>query len=488
MLPVSFLVSLPPDGAARDAFLLDAIAADRIDAPTWVRVAIGDVELEVSSDYLTIEGEHVPMTAAVAQAAVDSLDALLPTPAVVDAIERVAAFVPLPTWAPPAGQSREAQTSSAIFDLCERRTRAAFEARGIQPGQLVAGHRKDVVLAPSMPVGYVVIYGARWPDRRRLQPIYAGHGDWYEDYSHGVRAVRRRCRAAGEEVLLDEVIQRAPLGPVARVRYSAAHPIPVVSPATATHPTLRRGSVGSAVEEAQGLLVANGAAIDVDGIFGPATESAVRAFQAACGLALVDGVIGPSTWAALERATNTPPPTERAPLPFVQARNFYTGRRRSIRAIVLHTMEAAEKPTTAENVAAWFAGPNAPMASAHFCVDSDSIVQCVRESDTAFAAPGLNADGIQIEMAGYAAQGADGWADAYSTAMLELAAGLVAELAARWSLPVRFVDAAGLLRGEEGITTHAEVTKAYRESTHTDPGPTFPMTLFLQLAERKGGG
>lgn len=297
---MTFLLSLPPYGPARDAFLLDAIAAGRVDAPTWTRVSIGDVEIEVSSDYLTIDGEHVPMGAAVAQAAVDALDALLPTPAVVDAIERAAAIVPLPTWAPAPGQDRSAQISSTVLALCEQRTRTAFEARGIRQGQLVAGHRKDVVLAPSMPAGHVVIYGARWADGRRLQPLYAGHEAAYADYSHGVRAVRRRCRIAGEEALLDDVLRRPPLGPVAQLRYT---PRTASMPPTATRPLLRRGAEGPAVRQAQELLVASGAAIDADGLFGPATESATKAFQRVRGLA-VDGVIGEATWGALDRAAS----------------------------------------------------------------------------------------------------------------------------------------------------------------------------------------
>jgi len=489
---VSFLASLPPHGSARDHVLLAAIAAGQIDPPTWVRVPMGRVELQVSADYLTIAGDRIPMSAPVAQAAVDSLGGLLPTCAIVDAIEAVATIVPLPTWAPPPGQDRREQTSSAVLALCETRTRATFELRRIPAGQLVAGHRKDVVLARHMPPTDVVIYGARWPSGHRLQPLYpvpgiAGHEASYLDYSHGVRAVRDACLLDGAPTTVTAILDgpEASLlgGPVARLRY--ANPLrSEVPPPPAPQRTLRRGDHGPEVQELQHLVGLADHRTTIDGVFGLLTEQAVKAFQEERGLE-VDGIVGAATWAALR---DEPAPTERAPAyPFVQARNYHATRLRPIRAIVLHTMEAAEKPTTAENVAAWFAGPNAPMASAHFCVDADSVVQCVRESDTAFAAPGLNADGLQVELAGYAGQGAAGWADDFSQALLRRAAALVADLCRRHHLPVVVLDAPALLRGERGITTHAEVTKAYRLSTHTDPGPTFPMAAFLDLVRQTGG-
>ena len=55
---------------------------------------------------------------------------------------------------------------------------------------------------------------------------------------------------------------------------------------------------GPAVEVIQQALVAAGQAIEVDGYFGPQTDAAVRAYQAANGLE-VDGRVGPLTWAAL---------------------------------------------------------------------------------------------------------------------------------------------------------------------------------------------
>lgn len=64
--------------------------------------------------------------------------------------------------------------------------------------------------------------------------------------------------------------------------------------------TIRKGSKGNAVAEAQGLLNAwdETLVLEVDGKFGSATQAAVEAFQAANGLK-VDGIVGPNTWCVL---------------------------------------------------------------------------------------------------------------------------------------------------------------------------------------------
>jgi GH24 family phage-related lysozyme (muramidase) len=63
-------------------------------------------------------------------------------------------------------------------------------------------------------------------------------------------------------------------------------------------PILKKGAKGKAVERLQRALSAAGRAVAVDGDFGPGTDRAVRAFQAAHGLQR-DGVVGPGTWRAL---------------------------------------------------------------------------------------------------------------------------------------------------------------------------------------------
>ncbi len=56
---------------------------------------------------------------------------------------------------------------------------------------------------------------------------------------------------------------------------------------------------GADVEKLQVRLGAAGLAVAADGIFGPGTEAAVRAFQAREGLT-ADGIVGPATWGALD--------------------------------------------------------------------------------------------------------------------------------------------------------------------------------------------
>lgn len=60
-------------------------------------------------------------------------------------------------------------------------------------------------------------------------------------------------------------------------------------------PTIQRGNKGSRVRMLQGLLIAWGYSISVDGVFGPKTEAAVRSFQGKYAKP-VDGIVGPITW------------------------------------------------------------------------------------------------------------------------------------------------------------------------------------------------
>ena len=166
---------------------------------------------------------------------------------------------------------------------------------------------------------------------------------------------------------------------------------------------------------------------------------------------------------------------------FVTAKAYKPADRKRLDWIVIHTSQSPEHAGGAEELGAYFATlPDGRVVSAHYSVDSNSIVQSVREKDVAFTAHSpANERGIHIELTGMAEQDAAAWSDAYSSAMLQLAARLVADIAARWNVPVRFVDGPGLAAGQRGITTHAAVNQGLYEGDHYDPGPSFPMAAFL---------
>ncbi len=63
-------------------------------------------------------------------------------------------------------------------------------------------------------------------------------------------------------------------------------------------PLVRRGDRRFPVRPLQQLLRARNHPVAVDGIFGPNTEAAVKAFQSSKGLA-ADGIVGPQTWPRL---------------------------------------------------------------------------------------------------------------------------------------------------------------------------------------------
>jgi hypothetical protein len=164
---------------------------------------------------------------------------------------------------------------------------------------------------------------------------------------------------------------------------------------------------------------------------------------------------------------------------FVQARNYTKGRISPIEVIVIHDMEYPERLDTAEAVAKWFAGSTAPRASTHYNMDSDTVVQSVYDSDTAWCAPGANANGLHFEHAGYAKQTRDQWLDEYGKKMIEISARLVAQKCLKYRIPVLRLSVTQLRNGEKGIVGHWDVSNAFHKSSHYDPGPNFPWDYYL---------
>ena len=153
--------------------------------------------------------------------------------------------------------------------------------------------------------------------------------------------------------------------------------------------------------------------------------------------------------------------------------------------IVLHATDGCEGPTKDDDEAAAISKPLVDKKSFHYVVDSDSCTRCVPDLLTAWhARPHGNKWGIGIEICGRANQTRAQWLDPVSLATLSIAARLVADLCREHKFPAVLVDADGLKLGKRGITTHALVAAAWRESDHWDPGPGFPLEDFLEAVRQ----
>jgi peptidoglycan hydrolase-like protein with peptidoglycan-binding domain len=251
---------------------------------------------------------------------------------------------------------------------------------------------------------------------------------------------------------------------------------------------MRLGSTGADVVRWQQSLLSRGYLYGAaPGDFDKATHNATCAFQAACGLEVTGEVTGLElqVMAAPSSPSIRPPPVLARTIPFVQSR-FYGKRRTIVDLVVLHCMEGPESSARAERCAQYMAAlpTDAGAKSAHYYIDSDSVVQGVPDHFVAYAAPGANHNGLQLEHAGYARQSTTEWLDDFGVRMLWLSAQLVARKVRERSLPIKFLRAADLLKkGCRGITTHHEVSLAFKSSNHHDPGPGFPMSWYLEQVQ-----
>lgn len=499
--------------------------------------AVGEGVFGAPADIL-----RMPLDPLTAQRICDRRGTMMPTQKICDLIAKAAEvrLAPMPGtrwkehhpgW---GGDSTTGGGQAMLSGLWVEQHNAIIEEQLVgvdHAGKLVIGTKKDIMLSNRLEAvdeaGHggpfkVCIGGWYQLNGVPIQPLSTIHENTYWDYSHGLREVWLEAELDGQLVqLVDLLKDPATAGMLSYegVLRVLRQPNPVAKPKPAA-PAKPAAAVGGAVGSRVIKLGSTGADVGawqrVIGIspttdyFGTVTDAATRKWQTDHNLN-ADGEVGPKSWAASTVAAPSAPvnvtPETHTPqhsgntgpqfdgVVYLQARNYtHAAAGRTVLWIVLHSMEIAEKGDTAEACARMFSTTDR-LASSHLCIDADSAVQCVMLNDVAFAAPGANRAGVQLEHAGYARQSAAEWGDAYSAAMLERSAGLAAQICAKFGLPITFVDAEGLLRGEPGITTHYEATLAgqlarkrgltssafYAAKTdHTDPGPQFPMAAYLE--------
>lgn len=143
-----------------------------------------------------------------------------------------------------------------------------------------------------------------------------------------------------------------------------------------------------------------------------------------------------------------------------------------IRWVVIHSTETGEN--TAEAVARNFQHSTAGYT--HLTLDEKGCWRSLNNGDIPRAAPGANLYGFHIEQVARASWPLLIWKKHRVT--LDRAAYKTAVHCRKFKLPVVFCTAKDLKKGQLGVTTHAECTKAFG-GNHTDPGRFWPRTYFM---------
>lgn len=165
--------------------------------------------VEVMPDYLAVGSDadfvRVAMSPLTAQRIADCFGCSLPTRKIADDIYRQAAVKLEPI---PLTEAREAvETFIKHNDLIER------QRAGKELGLLVAGVKKDVVVSNRLgeKPNRVALFGWHKMDGSPIQPLTIVHVNWYVDYSHGVRLVRRTVSLDGKPRDIRHVLHDAAL-------------------------------------------------------------------------------------------------------------------------------------------------------------------------------------------------------------------------------------------------------------------------------------
>lgn len=161
------------------------------------------------------------------------------------------------------------------------------------------------------------------------------------------------------------------------------------------------------------------------------------------------------------------------------------GSNKPIKRIVVHATVSPLVKGQARATAAYFRSKSAG-GSAHYVVDADEAVQVVYDSVQAWHAP-PNANSIGVELCdalsspAWDKANAARWSDGPHVSMLQHAAALVAQLCLAYDVPIHRLSAADLKAGKHGICGHVDVSQAWHQSTHWDPGEAFPWDTFMGM-------
>lgn len=168
--------------------------------------------------------------------------------------------------------------------------------------------------------------------------------------------------------------------------------------------------------------------------------------------------------------------------PFIRARHFSNGNNKPIKRIVVHCTVSA-CAVGARNIANFFAGGSV-VSSAHYVHDQDEEFQCVGDSSVAYHAP-PNTGSIGDELCcSLANKGKGHWTRADHVKMLHRSARDAARLALAYGVPIRKIGPVKMRLGVKGFCGHIDVSRAWGQTNHWDPGPFFPWKWYIRQVRK----
>jgi hypothetical protein len=171
----------------------------------FIPVQFNDLTICVAPDYYSVDGIRTPLGFSDALHLADSLDLLLPTVEIVNAIYQQAHIKLAPIPMPPT----EEMITRAYYIRHHNLIQDQLVDSGfsVTAGMLIAGHKKDVI-SYDRNSDRVAIYGWHLSDSTVIQPFSTVHRRDYFDYSHGIRLIKKVAMdSAGNEVFLNEIIE-----------------------------------------------------------------------------------------------------------------------------------------------------------------------------------------------------------------------------------------------------------------------------------------
>ena len=174
--------------------------------------------------------------------------------------------------------------------------------------------------------------------------------------------------------------------------------------------------------------------------------------------------------------------------PYIPAK--YQGAKQTPTLSVIHSTVGPTKAGSARAIARYGQNPSSP-SSWHYAIDTAEVIQSVHDHTVAYHC-GFNSDSLAYEMCDNPSRlTAIRWLGRDHKAMLDRTARTVARNHAAYGIPVRFLtddqlrawNANGRKAKDGGITTHAQMSRVFKRSTHWDPGK-WPADKFLTLVKK----